>query len=59
MLASFAGDEPIFATDTVQHVGQVVGLVLADTVMQARRAARKVQLDIDAAAGHPDGARRR
>ena len=46
LLASFAGDEPIFATDTVQHVGQVIGLVLADTVMQARRAARKVQLDI-------------
>jgi xanthine dehydrogenase large subunit len=46
LLASFAGDEPIFATDTVQHVGQVVGLVLADSVMQARRAARKVQLDI-------------
>jgi xanthine dehydrogenase large subunit len=45
-LASFAGDEPIFATDTVQHVGQVVGLVLADSVMQARRAARQVQLDI-------------
>ena len=47
MLASFAGDEPIFATDTVQHVGQVIGLVLADSVMQARRAARKVQLTID------------
>ena len=46
LLASFGADEPIFATDTVQHVGQVVGLVLADSVMQARRAARKVQLDI-------------
>jgi len=45
-LASFAGDEPIFATDSVQHIGQVVGIVLADTVMQARRAARKVKLDI-------------
>jgi xanthine dehydrogenase large subunit len=40
-------DEPIFAIDTVQHIGQVVGLVVADTVMQARRAARKVKLDID------------
>ena len=48
MLATFAGDEPIFASDTVQHVGQVVGLVVADTVMQARRAARKVRLDIEA-----------
>ena len=46
MLASFIGDEPIFAADTVQHVGQVVGLVVASSVMQARRAARKVRLDI-------------
>nr|MDP2190912.1 xanthine dehydrogenase molybdopterin binding subunit [Rhodoferax sp.] len=48
MLASFIGDEPIFARDTVQHIGQVVGVVVADTVMQARHAARKVKLDIDA-----------
>jgi xanthine dehydrogenase large subunit len=48
MLAAFAGDEPVFAMDTVQHIGQVVGVVVADTVMQARRAARKVQLKIEA-----------
>ena len=48
MLASFIGDEPIFATDSVQYVGQVVGLIEADTVMQARHAARKVKLNIDA-----------
>ncbi len=48
ILASFAGDEPIFAIDTVQHIGQVVGVVVADTVMQARRAARKVKLNIEA-----------
>lgn len=48
MLASFIGDEPIFARDTVQHIGQVVGLVLADTVLQARHAARKVKLNIEA-----------
>ena len=48
MLAAFAGDEPVFATDTVQHIGQVIGLVLATSVMQARRAARKVQLTIEA-----------
>ena len=48
MLAAFAGDEPVFAQSTVQHVGQVVGLVVADSVMQARRAARLVQLQIDA-----------
>ncbi len=47
MLAAFAGDEPVFAIDTVAHVGQVVGLVLAKTVMQARRAARKVKLHIE------------
>ena len=47
MLASFAGDEPIFAMDTVQFVGQVVGVVVAQTMMQARHAARKVQLQIE------------
>ena len=47
MLAAFAGDEPVFAIDTVQYVGQVVGLVVADTVVQARRAARKVQLHLE------------
>ncbi len=46
MLASFIGDEPIFAKDTVQHVGQVIGLVIARTVQQARRAARQVQVRI-------------
>jgi len=48
MLASFIGDEPIFASTTVQHVGQVIGLVVADSVMQARRAARKVRVDVEA-----------
>ncbi len=48
MLASFIGDEPIFVIDTVQHVGQVVGLVVADTFVQALHAARKVKLGIDA-----------
>ena len=46
ILGAFAHDEPVFAQDTVQHVGQVIGLVVADTVMQARRAARQVVLDI-------------
>lgn len=48
ILATFVHDEPIFARDTVEFAGQVVGLVVADTVMQARRAARKVKLRIDA-----------
>ncbi len=47
-LAAFAHDEPIFAVDTVQHIGQVVGLVVADSAMAARRAARKVKLDMEA-----------
>jgi xanthine dehydrogenase large subunit len=47
ILAAFAHDEPIFAFDTVQHIGQVIGLVVADSVMQARAAARKVKLDIE------------
>jgi len=47
MLAAFAGDEPVFASDTVQHIGHVIGLVVADTVMLARRAARLVQIDIE------------
>ena len=47
VLATFVHDEPVFAFDKVEHVGQVIGLVVADTVMQARRAARKVQVKID------------
>ena len=47
LLATFVHDEPIFAVDTVQHIGQVIGLVVADSVMQARHAARKIQLHID------------
>ncbi|HVZ45270.1 MAG TPA: xanthine dehydrogenase molybdopterin binding subunit [Ramlibacter sp.] len=46
-LATFVHDEPIFAVDKVEFIGQVVGVVVADTVMQARRAARKVKLDVD------------
>lgn len=47
VLAAFAHDEPVFAFDTVQYAGQVVGLVVADAVDVARRAARLVQLDIE------------
>ena len=47
VLASFAGDEPIFASDTVQYIGQVVGVILAESNALARRAARLVKLDID------------
>ncbi len=47
-LASFAHDEPIFALDRVYHIGQVIGLIVADSVMQARRAARQVLCEIEA-----------
>ena len=48
IFATFVHDEPIFATTKVGHIGQVIGVVVAETVMQARRAARKVKLDIEA-----------
>ncbi len=48
MLAAFAGDEPVFPSHTVQYVGQVIGLVVARTAMQARRAARLVGVRIEA-----------
>jgi xanthine dehydrogenase large subunit len=48
ILASFSHDEPIFATTLVEHIGQVIGVVVATTVMAARRAARQVKLDIEA-----------
>jgi xanthine dehydrogenase large subunit len=47
VLATFVHDEPVFARDTVQHVGQVIGLVIADNVMAARRAARQVDVRIE------------
>ncbi|MDP3604715.1 MAG: molybdopterin-dependent oxidoreductase, partial [Polaromonas sp.] len=47
LLATFVHDEPVFASSTVEHIGQVIGLVVADTVMQARRAARQVKFDIE------------
>ncbi|WP_321161265.1 xanthine dehydrogenase molybdopterin binding subunit [Verminephrobacter eiseniae] len=48
MLAAPERDEPVFAIDSVQFVGQVIGLVVASSVQQARRAARAVKLDITA-----------
>ena len=40
LLAAFAHDEPVFAIDRVEYAGQVIGLVVADSVEQARRAIR-------------------
>ena len=45
LLAAFAHDEPVFAIDRVEYAGQVIGLVVADSVEQARRAARLVRAD--------------
>ena len=47
LLATYTHDEPILAGDKVEHIGQVVALVVADSVMAARKAARRVQLDIE------------
>ncbi|MBA4261859.1 MAG: xanthine dehydrogenase molybdopterin binding subunit [Comamonadaceae bacterium] len=46
-LAAFAHDEPVFAQGTVQFIGQVGGLIVADDPMTARRAARLVKWDIE------------
>jgi xanthine dehydrogenase large subunit len=46
ILASFAQDEPVFAIDKVEFLGQVVGIVVAKSVKEARVAARAVKLNI-------------
>jgi xanthine dehydrogenase large subunit len=46
LLAAFAHDEPVFAQEKVEFLGQVGGLIVADDVMTARRAARLVKWDI-------------
>jgi xanthine dehydrogenase large subunit len=46
LIAAYSHDEPILAMDTVEHIGQVVALVVADSMNLARRAARKVGLTI-------------
>lgn len=47
VMATHAHDEPVFAHDTVQYAGHVIGLVVANSVTAARRAARRVRLDIE------------
>ncbi|MBS7808975.1 xanthine dehydrogenase molybdopterin binding subunit [Variovorax sp. PCZ-1] len=47
ILGAFAHDEPIFASELVQHVGNVMALIVAADVMTARRAARLVKADIE------------
>ncbi len=47
IFAAFGHDEPIFATETVQYVGNVLAIIVADDVMTARKAARRVKADIE------------
>jgi len=44
-----ASDSPVFADDKVEHVGQVIGLILADTPRAAMEGASKVAIQY----GHP------
>ncbi len=48
LLASFTHDEPVFASQRVEHIGQVLGLVVADTHLQARAAAHLAVLKVEA-----------
>lgn len=48
LLATFVHDEPVFATGRVEHVGQVLGLVVADSHIQARAAAQLMVLKVQA-----------
>jgi xanthine dehydrogenase large subunit len=47
LLANFAHDEAIFADQTVQHVGNVMGLIVADSHHRARYAAQLVRPDLE------------
>lgn len=46
--AAFAHDEAIFAKHQVEYIGQVIGLVIAQHIDVARRAARLVKVEIEA-----------
>ncbi len=47
ILASFSHDEAIFADSEVQHVGQVMGLVVATSHKQARVGAKNIKTEIE------------
>lgn len=47
MWGSLKHDERFFATDTVDSHGQVIGVVLADSQLGARAAARKVKIEYE------------
>jgi xanthine dehydrogenase large subunit len=47
LLATFVHDEPIFASTHVEHIGQVLGVVVADSHIQARAAAAMMRLKVE------------
>ena len=47
-VAPILNGEPIFAEGTVEHVGQIVGAVVAGSFAEAVQAARLIELNIDA-----------
>jgi xanthine dehydrogenase/oxidase len=47
MWGSIKHDEPFFAVDTVDSHGQVIGVVLADTQLRARTAAKRVKIEYE------------
>jgi xanthine dehydrogenase large subunit len=47
MIGAVLHDEPVLPEDEISYAGQVVALVVAKTVRQARAAARRVKLDIE------------
>ena len=48
LLSTFVHDEPVFAYARVDHIGQVLGLVVAETHLQARAAAQLAVLKVEA-----------
>ena len=46
LLSTFVHDEPVFAHQRVDHMGQVLGLVVADSHIQARAAASNTVLKV-------------
>ena len=48
LLATFVHDEPVFATERVEHIGQVLGVVVAQSHALARAAAQLMVLTVDA-----------
>ena len=42
--AGVGGDEEVFADGKVQHIGQVIGIIVAETQPLAQRAAKAVKI---------------